>query len=303
MSTFKLLAAIVCVSLPAHAVAQPQPRRNGSLPDVAPDSKRIVFVSDRDGNNQLYVINVDGTGEKRITDSKDDDKFPPRWLADNARVVFGARRNADSTSAVTVVPAGGGTPRVLGVVKGLSPVVSPDARRVVYNAGSYTAAEMTLANVDGSSPRVFYKGPVGMFNCVYARDASHFACTRSDPATREVSVWVFDADGENGRQVTHFPVEDGRAQWPSWSPDGRRLAVQAGIYDRAHPEKNTSHIWIVEVATGAATKLAAHDRPYLDETPSWFPDGSRIAFQSDRTGRMEVWVMGVDGTGARQVTR
>jgi TolB protein len=59
----------------------------------------------------------------------------------------------------------------------------------------------------------------------------------------------------------------------------------------------------VDVASGAATKLGAHDTPYHDEVPAWFPDGKRIAFQSDRTGRVEVWVMGVDGGGQRQVTR
>jgi dipeptidyl aminopeptidase/acylaminoacyl peptidase len=63
-----------------------------------------------------------------------------------------------------------------------------------------------------------------------------------------------------------------------------------------------SHIWIVDAATGAARKLAAHDQPYLDETPSWFPDGKHIAFQSNRTGRMEVWVMNADGSGQLQVT-
>jgi Tol biopolymer transport system component len=58
----------------------------------------------------------------------------------------------------------------------------------------------------------------------------------------------------------------------------------------------------VDVATGKATKVAAHDRPYLDETPSWFPDGKRIAFQSDRTGVMQIWVMNADGSDVRQVT-
>jgi TolB protein len=67
-------------------------------------------------------------------------------------------------------------------------------------------------------------------------------------------------------------------------------------------QKNSAHIWTVDVATGKADKLAAHSPPYVDETPSWFPDGKQIAFQSNRTGKMEVWVMKTNGSGARQVT-
>jgi TolB protein len=59
----------------------------------------------------------------------------------------------------------------------------------------------------------------------------------------------------------------------------------------------------VDAATGAARKLAAHDQPYLDETPSWFPDGKRIAFQSTRTGRTEIWIINGDGSAPQQVTR
>jgi Tol biopolymer transport system component len=58
----------------------------------------------------------------------------------------------------------------------------------------------------------------------------------------------------------------------------------------------------VDVKTGSAIKLAAHDKPLLDETPAWFPDGKRIAFQSDRSGRMAIWSMKVDGTELRQIT-
>jgi Tol biopolymer transport system component len=66
---------------------------------------------------------------------------------------------------------------------------------------------------------------------------------------------------------------------------------------------HTSHIWVADVAGGEARKLAAHAERYADEVPSWFADGAHIAFQSNRTGRMEIWVMNADGAGARQVTR
>lgn len=66
---------------------------------------------------------------------------------------------------------------------------------------------------------------------------------------------------------------------------------------------HTSHIWVADVASGAARTLAAHAERYADEVPSWFPDGSRLALQSNRTGRMELWVMNADGSDARQVTR
>jgi TolB protein len=108
-----------------------------------------------------------------------------------------------------------------------------------------------------------------------------------------------NADGSHPRQITHLAAEEGRAQWPVWSPLGRQLAIQVGRYSKT---ENSSHIWTVDVKTGSAIKLAAHDKPLLDETPAWFPDGKRIAFQSDRSGRMAIWSMKVDGTELRQIT-
>ncbi len=80
--------------------------------------------------------------------------------------------------------------------------------------------------------------------------------------------------------------------------DGRgKLAVQAG------PREKPSHIRVVDLSGRAARKIAAHEEPWKDEVPFWFPDGKRLAFQSDRTGRMEIWTMNADGTAPRQVTR
>ena len=70
----------------------------------------------------------------------------------------------------------------------------------------------------------------------------------------------------------------------------------------ADSEESTAHLWLVDPSTGQATKLAPHTALSLDETPSWFPNGKRIAFQSNRTGVMEVWTMSADGRDARQLT-
>lgn len=59
-------------------------------------------------------------------------------------------------------------------------------------------------------------------------------------------------------------------------------------------------VWLVDVASEELTQLTTS--PWLDINPSFAPDGRRIAFQSDRQGRMEVWVMTADGADQHAVT-
>jgi Tol biopolymer transport system component len=141
--------------------------------------------------------------------------------------------------------------------------------------------------------------PGAYFNIAIGPD-ERLAFTHADSGVH-MQVWTIKS-GEL-QPITHIAAEEGSPQWPSWSPDGKSVAVQVGKYDQKNPASNTSHVWLVDAGTGAARKLAPHDRAYLDETPAYFPDGKRIAFQSDRTGRMEIWLMNVDGTDARQVTK
>jgi Tol biopolymer transport system component len=110
------------------------------------------------------------------------------------------------------------------------------------------------------------------------------------------------ARDRHARAVTAFPDSVGRAQWPTWSPDGRRIAVQVGRYDRNDHANDRSDIWVIDVADGKAVNLTPGDDPWLDETPSWSRDGRTIVFQSTRSGRFEVWRMGSDGSSPVQLT-
>jgi Tol biopolymer transport system component len=57
------------------------------------------------------------------------------------------------------------------------------------------------------------------------------------------------------------------------------------------------------VRSGTSRRLGVHDKVQLDETPSWFPDGKRLAIQSDRDGDWAVYVIDTGGTTAVRLTR
>jgi TolB protein len=219
------------------------------------------------------------------------------WSPDGNRVLYSV--SAQDTARLYSVQADGTGRREILHVPGRNPMISPDGRKVIYAVGGWQDMQVAIADLDGSHARQISPPGAAYYNHRFSPDGSLVAASRSAPS--DMQVWVFGVDGKNARPLTHFT--QGRPQAPAWSPDGRKIVVQGTVPDSKDPKKHVGNIWVVDLQNGEGTKLAEHTEPYLDETPSWFPDGKHIAFQSDRTGRWEVWVMNADGTGARQVTR
>ena len=61
---------------------------------ISKDGTRIVFYSDRDGDNDIYSMKSDGTGVKRLTNSPGDDAFPA-WSPDGTRIAFASNRDGN----------------------------------------------------------------------------------------------------------------------------------------------------------------------------------------------------------------
>ena len=115
-----------------------------------------------------------------------------------------------------------------------------------------------------------------------------------------LAIRVSDPDGQNVRTL----IKEGMNLIPSWFPDSEQLVwMKVKPQPKQDPARN-AQIHVVNVATGKARRLFT-DKEQLKHSnamPVVSPQGDRIAFVSDRSGEMRVWVSSLDGSDAKLVS-
>ncbi|MDD5700924.1 MAG: S8 family serine peptidase [Dehalococcoidales bacterium] len=111
-------------------------------------------------------------------------------------------------------------------------------------------------------------------------------------------IYVMNADGSDLRHFFNPPMSP--FNFPAWSPDGAKLAFMNCSGAPSLPFTLDSEVWVAD-ADGSNIKNLTNN-PAADELPAWSPDGSRIAFVSERDGISAIYVMNSDGTGTTRIT-
>ena len=186
-------------------------------PGWSPDGSSIAFVSCRDDDIEIYVMDEDGSNQVNLTNNPAID-MQPVWSPDGSQIVFVSTRDDGDFDVYTMNADGTDLTRIThNEGSDLGPDWSPDGSRIAFWAvrdGNETG-QIYAMNVDGSEiTQLTDIEDTWQFDPVWSPDGSRIAFLGANP-TR--GVYIMDADGSNLAQIN----EGGG--WPDWSPDGSHI--------------------------------------------------------------------------------
>ena len=269
----------------------------------SPDGRKLAFVSRRDGNNEIYVINADGNGQENLTQHPARDSHPS-WSRDGRKLAFVSRR--DGNSEIYVMNADGSGLRNVTRTPwdDLDPAWSPDGRAIAFvqkkcgppdtRCATATAYEtyLSIVKADGSGLRRLTTHLAHVFNLSWSADGK----------TIRYGGYLVSADG-SGRSALPRNVPLAGA----WSPDGQWVAFVPLAHSPAENRNPTKQgLWVMR-ADGSDVRQVAPKATSGD--PAWSPDGRRIAFRMfdgrrfESAGNSDLYVVNADGSRPRRLTR
>jgi len=131
-------------------------------PALSPDGSRIAFVSTRDGNPEIYVMDADGTNVTRVTNDPQPDGHPA-FTPDGAALVFQTQRMVGGkpfTEIYTAAVDGAGLKSLTTDSLNQTPTVSPDGSTIAFASTRNKNSDIWLMSRDGTNQRNFTKSPL-----------------------------------------------------------------------------------------------------------------------------------------------
>lgn len=247
---------------------------------------RIVFVLESAGTSDLYIVNSDGSGLRQLTR----DAFVeenPRWSPDGKLIAFDSTRGGASSFSIWTLNPGTGEFRRLtgeGEQATLLAWLSPSEISFVSPLGSGNAALGLLDLKNGKKRILTRRG--GEY--IWSPDG-----TRAAVQTVESDYHLGLVERRSG-SFRVFPGY-GKELSPAWSPDGRKLAFQAG----PGGDSGKQGIWVMNLDGTGRKRLAPSG--YL---PQWLSGGSGLGYYvTGQDGEPHFHIVRPDGTGDRDICR
>jgi Tol biopolymer transport system component len=289
---FLVICASALVAIAAAGAALSTPAtfkgRNG----------RLVYQAQSGANTQLFTVRPDGTGVTQITHFKDSSGDSANWAPGSSRIVFTRHwdpggpnerfvlytANADGSGQRALPGAGHAT-------------IGPnwlDARRIIFLDYTTGVGHLKIESATGGRPSpAGIPGNGGDSAC--ALPGGRVAFVRPKPGNDEVAA-IFVA-GLSGKGVKRITPWGSYADKIDCSPNGTRIVFSKPSFD-----DGGSNVYTIKVDGTGAVQLTHAAGSINAGADSWSPDGSKIAYVSNKTGPYQIWTMNSDGSHQKQLT-
>jgi TolB protein len=269
----------------AHTFADEVIRFLVGKPGIA--LSEIAFTSDRGGAKEIWVMDYDGVGQRRITSHRST-SMSPAWSPNGESLAYTSFFNGPPGIYLAEIGSGRKRPVVTSGSFNISPSFAPDGRRIVFARSLEGNVEVFTADLDGGNLRRLTNSSGIDTNPAWSPKGGGIAFTSSRAGNPE--IYLMDAEGANQRRITYDGTYNDGA---SWSPDGDLIAYTSR-------RDGQFQIAVTNVVTLETRVLTSG--PGENQSPTFSPDGRKIAFTSRRDGRNQIYVMDLDGGNVRQLT-
>ena len=271
-------------------------------PSISQDSKKVAFISDRTGNRDIFIIDLEwldgytqwrGNNLRNLTLSKEND-WTPVFSPIEDKIAFSTYFPENDNYDIFIMNDDGTNKENLTNTLSYEkyPQFSPDGSFIIYQGWQKGKMEIFfLGLLDKNNVNITR-------NVKYNDILSHGNAFSPDGQS---IVFASDRDGNrniylmniNGSDVKQLTSDESNDYEPVFSPDGQSIIFTS-------ERDGNKEIYSIDPETKDLNNLT--NSPGDDWNPRFYPDGQKIVFQSTRDGNWEIYMMSLDGRGQKNLS-
>ena len=259
-------------------------------PPPACTNCKIVFVSDRDGNAEIYSCNADGSNISRLTNNAATDE-EPAWSPDRSHIAFVSDRTGHREIYIMNADGSNVVRRTFEERYTRNPAWSPDGARIAYASSSNGGANISVVGAMSGSPSILFESPGRIAAPSWSPDGTKLALVSDWNAYDFVwDIFTINADGTNFTVLTGniFDVFDYLS--PSWSPSGTKIAVV--IIQGIGPNQYNTQIGVMNSDGSGLTPIISSGAAVTVSFGMWLNQGTKISWSADGTSILYTSLLG-----------
>ena len=271
-------------------------------PSVSSDGSKLAFVSERDNNRELYIMDLEwmdgytqweGRNLNNLTKTSGNE-WSPSFSPNGEKLIYSYYEPSDDNYDIFIINSNGSNNKNLTSRPGyeILPQFSPDGSYIIFQSWQFGVKEIFFINLlEGIEINLTGKpesNDILTDGNAFSPDGEKIIFSSDRDGNK--NIYVMNSNGSNQKKLTNHSAGD---YDPVFSPDGGHIVFTS--------ERDGNREIYIMSSNGSDIKNISNN-PAADWNPKFYADNNKILFQSSRDGNWEIYIMQLDGSDQTNLT-